>query len=414
MTKKLHIRQRGNIMLCKKCGGNLVYIEETIVQCENCLAKYRVKPRQATTIERPTENPVYDNQPQKKEEIVIDHTKPFSSSVAEQEMIDEELEELSEDELNRTLDEDVKKKLLPDNEEVELEDSDIQNRQDVNDVIKEYEEEIYPDMRPILEKIYCSSCSKPVDLKTGVCPNCGNVMPLPERQIITCPYCQYDKNNIYSEFCIKCGKDLDIERDRLGITLKSRAKKVPVQTGKPKKKKEESEDVGQRLTGGKIFASILTVIMLLVQGGMFFFYKFITNGDLNIDTGNSLFDFIKASTKEDMTEVVKNFGITNEGKIALLVENSFIKTIMSMILLIFVLSVFAYAISSLYGIFVKKAVSKPAKSIALINFFCSLLLLGFGQLMSFWAISTYTIGAFSSTIMPIISLVVTFISFVIL
>ena len=372
-------------MNCKKCGGNLIRIAEDIVQCENCGAKFRIK----STVKPQTPPEEKPQEPLRE----IDHTKPFFDATA-REIIDEVLDEGKNDTLNRTFDDNVKSRAVLNSVEPEVQD--YQSAQDVNDVITVYEQENYPETRDIMEKVYCSGCGKPVDLKTGICPSCGTVMPIPEKMTIVCPFCFYDKNNIYSEFCFKCGRDLEPERQRLGIELKQREhKNVPQEVPK---KKSDIED-GESIPPVKKFMNFFGIVLAVIELFVLFTFDFVANSELSIGFGG-IIDVLQGNAESNLiTEAL---------------TNSIFGKVLGLVLLLFMVSVLAYIFGSIYFILVKKSILSSVSILSVVSMISNMVLLVIAEYISFKAFGGIKIELFSPIVNLVISIIVMFVSFMII
>lgn len=393
-------------MNCRKCGGNLVMIEDTIVQCENCHTKYRIKPTASQqNVSNETSNKTTE-EPKKEEKIEIEYKKPFSSH-EEQNNIEKLLSDVLNDDLNRTINDDLKSKLVINSIEPEIQD--YKNSQDVNDEITEYEHENYPETREIQEKIYCSNCGAFVDLKTGICPECSNVMPLPKKMTITCPFCQYEKNNINSEFCIKCGRDLDIERERLGIVIERKEVPKSQQSSqhKKKEKEEDKENISvQKISASKIFLSIISIIVIVAEIMALVKFNFVASNDgsFALNLGN-IIDIIKSTsgTETNLQDLLTtlNFG---DKSIEYFTANTMIFQALTISVLIFIATSIIYVLMSVYGI-LKKSLPKSLLITSILNFISTIALSGIGVFIINKVVGSLVIGLFG----PIMGMVIAFI-----
>lgn len=408
-------------MLCKKCSGNLLRIDDTVVQCQSCLTKFRVKQKTQqdsvsmsipmsgfmnaslnnTPINNIPENPPIQNK------VEIKYSIPFSSQ-QDQGYIEKYLTDSKKDELNRTKNDDIKSKIITNTIEPEI--IDVQNAQDVNDVIKEYEQENYPEAQVLQEKIYCSNCNKPVDLKTGVCPNCNHQMPLPERKTIECPFCHYEGNNIYSEFCIKCKKDLDLERERLGIVLPKReVVSLPKKSKSGKAKGDEKTK--QKASFGRLFFNFITVCLLCLEVYCLATFDFISEGSLVI-TSKDLLEILKTDIA-NITPLLEKLNL-GETTVAFFTQNQIIFQVLTIAILVFFVTIVLYVVGSLFKMLFKKSVMKSVGMLSVLNFIASIILAGFCELLVYKALSSIVIGTFSPIIVLMISFIVMFISFMII
>ena len=399
-------------MLCKKCNGNLVFVEDTIVQCENCHTKYRVKPKQPqTSVLTQPQTPTFSAPQEPKvpeRKIEIDYSKPFSSR-EEQSLIEQSLMDLLGDDLNRTKTDDIKSKLIANSTEPEL--VDYQSAQDINDVIKEYEQDNYPETRPIQENIYCSKCNNAVDLKTGMCPNCQNIMPLPERKVITCPFCYYELNNIRSEFCIKCGKDLDIERERLGIVLQPREHKKPQKSsGGDKSSSQDKGDV-KKASGGRIIFNLIAAILLGLQVFAITKFNFIATEIQTIDF-KGLLELIQKFNAGDFETILAGMNFS-EKAIEFFLQYRIIFQVLSIGFLVLVVTAGAYILGSLFKMLTSKSIMKGVIVLSVINFMASIIFVGIMELIIYQVAQELVINLCSPLIALIVSIVVMFISFMI-
>lgn len=408
-------------MLCKKCGGNLLFVEDTIVECENCHTKYRVKPKQpqsqpqstplssmmtsGLTNSKPTVQPQVQT-PERK--IEIDYSKPFSSR-EEQSLIEQSLMDLLNDDLNRTKTDDIKSKLIANTTEPEL--VDFQSAQDINDVIKDYEQDNYPETRPLQENIYCSKCNNLVDLKTGICPQCQNVMPLPERRVITCPFCHYEQNNIRSEFCIKCGKDLDIERERLGIVLKEIEHKKPQKQSSGGSK--EQEKGGKKASGGKIFFNLIACILLGLQAFALIKFDFISTEGIKVGFDGLLKLIQNFNNTTELGNILTEMNLS-ETAITFFTNYSIIFQVLSIAFLVMIATAGAYVLGSLFKMITSKTIMKGVMVLSVVNFMSSILFVGIMELIIYKATAELVLSVCSPLVSLIVSIVVMFISFMII
>ena len=418
-------------MNCKSCGSVLHYIntDEGIVQCPNCKKKYRVKKPASNNMNSFSQNQDWtkqmsnmnfgvQSQPQMEQrQIDITREVPFSST-QQQQLIESKINEILADDLDRTFTDDLKSKIIKDNTDTiakEPQIQDYQNAQDVNDVIKEYEHENYPETRPIQEKIFCSSCGSAVDLKTGECPECHNTMPLPPRKVIECPFCHYEKNNVNSAFCIKCGKDLEPERERLEIKLEKRTSPREKQQVKSSSNKDKDEkDTQGKASFGRILFNLICIGLLGAQGYIAYTMTIIKSSDnsfiLNFE---NLFKIIQnIQENETLLGIIKGF-TTEEIATALVTKNKFLLILIGIAIVVMLASMLMYILSSLIKIITGK-ISKSVGTMSVLNFVSNLVFTGILEYMLFSLCGALSFGMYASIINLGISSLVMFISFLIM
>lgn len=336
-------------MLCTKCNGQLLEIDDGIVQCQNCKAKFRVKKKVNTT-----QTTTDTNQTNNLSSILnIDTTKPFSLPEQRSSM---------EDFLQS-----LRFQPFPDkhndNDLIELEliegdEQDKQNENEANLALADYDKKTY---HLVNEEIItkCPLCGEMLD-ENGYCKICNKKIEKPLPKTMECPVCHYKANNLLNDFCYKCNTSLVSVKEQLGVmfTKQNVSLMIDYSTMPQKPKKEKF--------GLNIFSLMFLIVSILIP----FMIKNFYVGTQTSITLDNLVTLAFNSSKDFITSLGEEFAfIENNKLITLLLQISVLS------LVLFIVSSIVNIMECLVSILTKKNHKVFALKMVFFQFVCAIAIL---------------------------------------